>query len=61
VKAPETVVVQEGGSTAAKTASAYFDFYIRSCWYAPGANTPSTISTVIRLHNPDVVKVNSVN
>ncbi|MBQ9484622.1 hypothetical protein IJU85_00760 [Candidatus Saccharibacteria bacterium] len=61
VKGPETMVVPEGGSTAAKTASAYFDFYIRSCWYAPGANTPSTISTVIRLHNPDVVKVNSVN
>jgi type II secretory pathway pseudopilin PulG len=61
VKGPETMVVPEGGNTAAKTASAYFDFYIRSCWYAPGANTPSTISTVIRLHNPDVVKVNSVN
>ncbi len=61
VKGPETVVVQEGGSAPVKLEAAYFDFYIRSCWYAPGANTPSTISTVIRLHNPNVVKVNSVD
>ena len=33
---------------------AFFDFYIRTCWYGTDAETPSTISTVIRLHNPDV-------
>lgn len=31
---------------------AFYDFYIRTCWYGTDANTPSTISTVIRLHNP---------
>ena len=35
-------------------ASAYYDFYIRTCWYGAGDQTPSTISTVIRLYNPDV-------
>ncbi|MBO7132333.1 InlB B-repeat-containing protein [Candidatus Saccharibacteria bacterium] len=34
-------------------ASAYFDFYIRSCWYGNGSETPSTISTVIRLFDPE--------
>ena len=33
---------------------AFFDFYIRTCWYGTDAETASTISTVIRLHNPDV-------
>lgn len=35
--------------------SAFYDFYIRTCWYSSGANTPSTISTVIRLYDPDAV------
>lgn len=30
----------------------FYDFYIRSCWYGTGSDTPSTISTVIRLYNP---------
>lgn len=33
--------------------SAYFDFYIRTCWYGMGSETPSTISTVIRLYDPE--------
>ena len=31
----------------------FYDFYIRTCWYGTNADTPSTISTVIRLYNPD--------
>ena len=34
--------------------SAYYDFYIRSCWYSSGSNAPTTISTVVRLYDPDV-------
>ncbi len=34
---------------------AFYDFYIRTCWYGTDANQPSTISTVIRLHNPDAI------
>ena len=35
--------------------SGFYDFYIRTCWYGTDANQPSTISTVIRLHDPDAV------
>lgn len=31
----------------------FYDFHIRTCWYGPGRNTPTTISTIIRLYNPD--------
>ena len=35
--------------------SAYYDFYIRTCWYGTDATEPSTISTVIRLYDPDAI------
>lgn len=38
----------------------FYDFYIRTCWLAPGDSHPSTITTTIRLYNPDV-EVNSQN
>lgn len=31
----------------------YYDFYIRTCWNSPGRTQPTTISTTIRLYNPD--------
>ena len=34
----------------------YFDFHIRSCWYAPGHAFPSTIATIIRLYNPELIE-----
>lgn len=40
--------------------SAYYDFYIRTCWYNPGAEIPSTISTVVRLYDPDVMPSKAV-
>lgn len=58
VEGPRTNIVTESGTIENKTTSAYYDFYIRSCWYGPGASTPSAISTVMRLYNPDVVKLN---
>ncbi len=30
----------------------YYDFHIYSCWYAPGADHPSTTGTIVRLYNP---------
>lgn len=39
----------------AERTAAYYDFYIRSCWYGPGEDRPSTISTVIRLYDPDAL------
>ena len=35
----------------------FFDFHIRTCWYAPGRSHPTTIGTIIRLYNPDVVEI----
>lgn len=32
--------------------SAYYDFYIRTCWYGSGGSAPSTIYTVVRLGDP---------
>ncbi len=46
------IVIDENHS---QRISAYYDFYIRSCWYGPGADRPSTISTVIRLYDPDAL------
>ncbi len=36
-----------------KSTPEYFDFHIRTCWYAPSRSIPTTIGTIIRLHNPD--------
>ncbi len=36
--------------------SAYYDFYIRTCWYGTSDQTPSTISTVMRLYDPGIVE-----
>ena len=33
----------------------FYDFHIRTCWYAPGNTNPSTIGTIIRLYNPELV------
>ena len=51
------VAVQDPGTTSvvggSKT-SAFYDFYIRTCWYGTDATRPSSISTVVRLYDPDV-------
>lgn len=36
-------------------ANAYYDFYIRTCWYGVGNKEPSTISTVVRLADPTML------
>lgn len=55
---PGTAIVS-GSSAIVQTRSAYYDFYIRSCWYNPGADRPSTISTVIRLQDPSAIDYSS--
>ena len=32
--------------------TAYYDFYIRTCWYGSGESAPSTIYTLVRLGDP---------
>lgn len=36
--------------------SNYFDFYIRTCWHSIGSTAPSTITTIVRLYNPEVIE-----
>lgn len=57
------VAVKDPGSTqmiidgtATTQTSAFYDFYIRSCWYGTDAERPTAISTVIRLYNPPTTK-----
>jgi len=49
-----TTTIVDGGEID-DAVSAYYDFYIRTCWFATGATRPSTISTVVRLYNPDAI------
>lgn len=56
VKDSGSTQLSEGNNTINREASAFFDFYIRTCWYGANAEEPSTISTVIRLYDPDAVK-----
>ena len=51
VKDPGTNIVGKGNNIPA-----YYDFYIRTCWYGAGERKASTISTVIRLNNPNATK-----
>ncbi len=52
-----TVIVSDtDSSTTIK--SAFIDFYIRSCWFTPGADRASTISTLVRLYDPSAVAIN---
>lgn len=41
--------------TTIQRGSAFFDFYIMSCWYPSNTERPSTISTVVRLYDPDAI------
>ena len=39
----------------------FYDFHIRTCWFAPGHDRPSTIATTIRLYNPELVEAQIKN
>ena len=43
------------GEDGIEEVEAYYDFYIRACWYGTNADEPSTVSTIIRLYDPDSV------
>lgn len=44
------------GSKLSNASPEFFDFHIRTCWYPPNQNYPTTIATIIRLYNPEVIK-----
>lgn len=51
VRDADTTTIINAGD---KPVSAFYDFYIRTCWYGTDATRPSTISTVVRLYDPDI-------
>lgn len=57
VKDPDSTYIVDGEERNVKRTAAFYDFYIRACWYAPGAEQPTTVSTVIRLYDPDSIEV----
>lgn len=45
-----------GNNTTNLKRSDYFDFYVRTCWQSAGTRVPSTLTTVVRLYNPEVLQ-----
>lgn len=52
------IIGSEGGSSTNKK-SAFYDFYIRACWYGTGDEIATNVSTVIRLYDPDATAISS--
>ena len=53
VKGDSKIVSESGTNISTKTA--YYDFYIHSCWMPPSSTYASTVSTVVRLYDPAVI------
>ena len=58
IKDQDTTIIVDSNNVAHQEA-AFYDFYIRTCWFTPGADRPSTVSTVVRLQDPDTVEYSS--
>lgn len=56
VKDNATTHITDSESSTPEKTPAFYDFYIRTCWYGTDAERPSTISTVIRLYDPTIIK-----
>lgn len=55
------IAVKDNNTTkiGGEDSSAFYDFYIRTCWYGNKSSDASTISTVMRLYDPNIVSDNS--
>lgn len=56
------IAVKDKSKTAIglnQSSPAFYDFYIRTCWYGNRSSDASTISTVIRLYDPEIVSSGS--
>jgi prepilin-type N-terminal cleavage/methylation domain-containing protein len=51
------IIAVRGGTNAEDTAlePEFYDFYIRTCWHSIGRSVPSTIGSIVRLYNPEVI------
>ena len=55
-RAEGVFVIAVGDNDKDPMRSNYFDFYIRTCWHSVGSIAPSTITTIVRLYNPEVLE-----
>lgn len=46
------IVAVEGPRRSSTSPPQYYDFFIDTCWYGAGANSPTTLDAVVRLYNP---------
>lgn len=53
-----SIAADTGANNVYSDVPEYYDFHIRTCWLSPGSNSPSTIGTIIRLYNPELVEIN---
>jgi len=49
-------IISVKGGTIVRGQPEYYDFHIRTCWHSVGRRAPSTISTIVRLYNPEVIE-----
>ena len=51
------VIAVRGGTNAEDLTAEpeYYDFYVRTCWHSMGRTAPSTVGSIVRLYNPEVV------
>lgn len=47
---------RSSGATGSDIIPEFYDFHIRTCWMQPGNDHPSTIGTIIRLYNPELIE-----
>jgi hypothetical protein len=50
------VVAVRGGQIYPNDQAEYYDFHIRTCWNAVGRIAPTTIGTIVRLYNPEIIE-----
>jgi len=50
------VIAAKAETKGSKKSPEFYDFHIRTCWFAPGHDRPSTIATTIRLYNPEYIE-----
>jgi len=52
INAAYGIWVEAVPSSVSSQGAGYVDFHIRACWESPGARTPVTLGTIVRLYEP---------
>ena len=50
------VIAARDMTKGASATPEFYDFHIRTCWFAPGHERPTIVGTTIRLYNPEMVE-----